>query len=159
MIYVTSTPCRPKRRSSRPKDLIRPHMEPINTSTLNSFEASFSHTSSKSLVAGKKCEFLSQLGKSVKFSCSWERVRSLLPGSRSECEFGFHCCQTLLPSRSCWKGSKIWKANLVWRESLVLVQGEESQRILLKRRIILIGFSPRGGFFPSMCLYLVSLVL
>jgi len=40
------------------RTLFRPHMEPINTRSSNSFVASFSHTSSISLVAGKEFEVL-----------------------------------------------------------------------------------------------------
>ena len=71
MIYVSSTPCRPRIRSSWPKDPILPHMDPINTSSSNSFEASFSH----------QVRILLLLGRSAKLSCSWEKVRSLLSRS------------------------------------------------------------------------------
>ena len=55
--------------------------------------------------------------------------------------------------------SKFWEVELVWRKGLVLVKGEESQSILFKGIIILTRFSPGGGFFPGMCLHLVSIVL
>ena len=41
------------------------------------------------------------------------------------------------------------EAGLLWREGLVFVQGEESQRILLKGRIVLTMFSPPGEFCPG----------
>ena len=67
-------------------------------------------------------------------------------------------CQKLLVVVNCClvkvarKGCKIWEVDLVWREALVDVQGEESQRILLKGRIILTGFSSQGGFCPGIVL-------
>lgn len=77
----------------------------------------------------------------------------------------FHYCRKLPVAISCCivevvrKRSKFWEADMIWREVLVLVQGEESQRILLKGRIILTRFSPHWGFFPGMCLHLVYIVL
>jgi len=72
MIYVSSTPSHPRRDQVGLRTLIRPHMEPINTSILNSFGTHSRTRSSISLVVRKSAKFV--VGKSKKMQ-NWRSLR------------------------------------------------------------------------------------
>ena len=100
----------------------------LNHSLTRKFDISRIVGEVRSLLPGgqKKCEFggVSREEENRAFGASLSLFRALdweIEVFQVSLLSNAACCQKLLPSRSCWKGSKIWDAELVWRVISVLV--------------------------------------
>ena len=155
MIYVSSTP-------SQPKDPNSTHKKPINTSQSESFGASHLKLVRYLKSSWGSSKFFSGKPKEVRVGRSLRRRRKTKFWCLSlflVLDWEIEVFQVLLMSEASTQSklleerSKIWEVDLVWRKGLVLVQGEESQRILLKEEFLDWVFRSRG-VFPWLLAYI-----